>query len=327
MKKNAATKELDLEISTTQGYFRCADGLKLYYSMSGPAGAPILLFCYGIVCSTLQWKYQMSHFQKKYRVLYMDYRGHNKSETPTDYSLVTLESLARDLVNLLDELEIEQVPVLGHSLGVNVALELYRLAPERVSALVLASGTPKDPFETMFQHNFLQPGFELIRQIYFLVPGVIERFWKLQAQNPVNQELIARAGFNRKYAKREDINEYLRITGTIELGVFIQLLHDFTRYNACPWLDRINVPALILGGKADLITPIQNQRILATLIPNAEILEVKDGSHNAQMEFPELVNARISNFLKDRVFAQDAPTKLASKKVRKKASAKLKSLS
>lgn len=280
-----------------QGYFRSADGLKLYYSMTGPKDAPILLFCYGIVCSTLQWKYQMAHFEEHYRVLYMDYRGHNQSESPADPASVTLEALARDLAALLTELNAPPLPVLGHSLGVNVALELTHRFPEKVAALVLASGTPRDPFETMFQHNFLQPGFEWLRKAYALAPSLMRKFWQFQAKSPLNQEFIARAGFNRNYAKREDINEYLRVTGTIDFEIFLQLLHDFTRHSSCHWLDSVKVPTLVIGGKQDLITPIQNQRIIARLVPNAEILEIAEGSHNAQMEFPDLVNARIQNFL------------------------------
>lgn len=286
-----------MSIVREQGYFRSHDGLKLYYSWEGPKNAPTLLFCYGIVCSTLQWKYQIEYFKKNYRVLYMDYRGHNNSETPQDYSSVSLENLAKDLGQLLDELKLPAVPAFGHSLGVNVVLELYRLFPKKVAALVLASGTPKDPFETMFQHNFLQPVFSLIRKLYFSAPHVVEKIWKLQSSNPINQEFIARAGFNKKYAKKEDIIEYLRITGTIELGVFMQLLLDFTRYNACHWLEEVKVPTLIIGGQEDRITPIQNQKILHRLIPCSDLFVLPNGSHNAQMEFPDKVNKVIQNFL------------------------------
>lgn len=301
------------------GFFHSDDGLKLFYSSEGPRGAPTLLFCYGIVCSTLQWKYQMRYFKQKYRVLYMDYRGHNNSETPEDFSRVTLETLAKDLARLTDELKLGPMPVLGHSLGVNVALELYRLFPEKVSALVLASGTPRDPFETMFQHNFLQPGFELVRKFYFSAPSILDMIWRLQGSNPINQEFIARAGFNRKYAKREDINEYLRITSEIELGVFMQLLHDFTRFNACHWLPEVKVPTLVVGGEEDKITPLQNQRILAKLIPGAELAVIREGSHNAQMEFPEKVNSIIEEFLNRRLFLKNGrrtppPKKMSGKK-------------
>jgi pimeloyl-ACP methyl ester carboxylesterase len=305
-KLKKGVKDLEADIVHEQGYFRSEDGLKLYFSCEGPRGAPILLFCYGIVCSAHQWKYQMAHFKKKYRVLYMDYRGHNQSETPRDLSTMTLDMIARDLGLLLDELKIGPVPVLGHSLGVSIALAMAHLHPEKVSALILASGTPRDPFETMFHHNFLQPGFELIRKIYGIAPALVDAFWKSQGVNPLNQEFISRVGFNKKYVKRSDVNEYLRITSSIELGVFIHLLTDFTRFNACPWLGDLRVPTLVIGGAKDMITPIDNQRIIAKLVSGAKFVKIQEGSHNAQMEFPNEVNQNIEKFL-SRMQMKQAP--------------------
>ena len=47
----------------------------------------------------------------------------------------------------------------------------------------------------------------MARKAYFSAPELVKKIWKLQSVNPINQEFIARAGFNRKYAKQEDINE------------------------------------------------------------------------------------------------------------------------
>lgn len=310
----------DENYSQQQGYFRAVDGVKLYYSWEGPKDAPTLLFCYGLVCSTLQWKYQLSYFRKHYRVLYMDYRGHNNSEVPIDFTSVNLKNLGRDLASLLDELGLGPVPAIGHSLGVNAILEMYRQYPQKISKMVLISGTPKDPFETMFQHNFLQPTFNLIRRLYFSAPELVKQLWKLQSINPINQEFIARAGFNKEYAKQEDINEYLRVTGTINVGVFMQLLSDFTRYNACYWLEDIKVPTLVIGGALDKITPIQQQEILAKLIPNAELEILPEGSHNAQLEFPDQVNEMLEKFLTKKTAANKTNTtnKKRKKVVQKK---------
>ncbi|MGZ3706480.1 MAG: alpha/beta fold hydrolase, partial [Bdellovibrionota bacterium] len=245
------------------GYFRTRDGIRLFYSCEGPKDAPALLFCYGLVCSKLQWKYQMDHFAETHRVIYMDYRGHGQSDRPEDPTSVTIENCARDLVDLLDELSLPAVTVLGHSLGVNIILDLYRQAPKRVNGLVLANGTPKDPFETMFHHNFLQVLFPFIRKAQGMFPDFLQKFWASQGTNPINQEFIARAGFNPKYAKREDINEYLRITSTVDLDVFLNLLGDFMNYDATPWLHEVKTPALILAGERDLITPPKNQKVFA----------------------------------------------------------------
>lgn len=279
------------------GYFRTRDGVRLFYSVEGPRNAPPLVFAYGLVCSKLQWKYQMEHFRDTHRVIYMDYRGHGQSDRPEDPTSVTIESCARDLLDLFDELGVDKAPVLGHSLGVNIILDFYRLAPKRVSALVLANGTPKDPFETMFHHNFLQVAFPAIRAAHALFPDLLQKFWESQGSNPVNQQFVAMAGFNTKYASREDINEYLRMTAVVGVDVFLNLLNDFMAYDATHWLHQVKVPTLVIAGERDLITPPVNQRIFAELIPDSQFFEVPEGSHCPQMEKRDLVNSVLEQFL------------------------------
>jgi pimeloyl-ACP methyl ester carboxylesterase len=199
---------------------------------------------------------------------------------------------------------------------VNIILDLYRLAPERVSALVLANGTPKDPFETMFHHNFIQVFFPWVHKAQSLFPDLLQKLWATQGTNLINQEFVARAGFNSKYAKREDINEYLRLTSTVDLNVFLHLLSDFMKYDATPWLQEVKAPTLIIAGEKDLITPPKNQRIFAELIPYSELCVVAEGSHCSQMEKPEFVNGVIRNFLES---LGKAPKATAPKKKKKAA--------
>lgn len=284
--------------SSEHGYFRSYDGLKLFYACQGPKSAPPLIFCYGLVCSRLQWKYQLDYFSKTHRVIYFDYRGHNKSESPQDASSMTIESLAKDLATLHDELGLAPTPVLGHSLGVNIILEFYRLFPQKVSALVLANGTPKDPFETMFGHNFLQVLFPILPMAYQFAPQLLNNFWRSQGESRLSQEFVAQVGFNTKYAKREDINEYLRITSLVRADLFVHLLNDFTKWDSCQWLNQVKVPTLVIGGEKDLITPPVNSRKMAKLIPGASLKMFSEGSHCVQMEQIEGVNQSIEAFLR-----------------------------
>ncbi len=296
------------------GYFRTRDGIRLFYSVEGPKDAPPIVFAYGLVCSKLQWKYQMEYFKKTHRVIYMDYRGHGQSDRPDDPTTVTIESCARDLLDLFNELEITSAPVLGHSLGVNIILDFYRIAPTRVSALVLANGTPKDPFETMFHHNFLQVAFPAIKAAHALFPEMLQKFWQSQGTNPLNQKFVALAGFNTKYARQEDINEYLRMTAVVGVDVFLNLLGDFMNYDATHWLHDVKMPTLVIAGAKDLITPPVNQRIFAELIPDSQFALIPEGSHCPQMEQQHLVNEILSKFL-----AQVERAPLAPKTRKKKA--------
>src|SRR3954468_11943350 len=86
------------------GYIRSFDGTKLFYSVEGK-GKP-LVFCYGLVCSSLHWTYQVEHFRNNYQAIWFDYRGHQNSEIPKNLDSLTLGNIARDLGIVLDELNI-----------------------------------------------------------------------------------------------------------------------------------------------------------------------------------------------------------------------------
>src|ERR1041385_5774675 len=86
----------------THGYVRSFDGTKLFYSIEG-SGKP-LVFCYGLVCTSLHWTYQIDHFQRDHRAIWFDYRGHHNSEVPTDLSSLNIDSMAKDLGAVFDEL-------------------------------------------------------------------------------------------------------------------------------------------------------------------------------------------------------------------------------
>src|SRR3954470_13068582 len=80
-KKSFSNREFpDGRPPVTHGFVKSFDGTKLFYSIEGK-GKP-LVFCYGLVCSSLHWTYQIEHFQQDYKAIWFDYRGHQNSEVP-----------------------------------------------------------------------------------------------------------------------------------------------------------------------------------------------------------------------------------------------------
>lgn len=283
------------------GYFRAHDKTRLYYVMDGPANAstetPVICFCYGLACSKLQWKYQWQYFRKHYRVVYMDYRAHNRSNNPKSAKSVTIEQIAKDLNLLFDELNLKNVHLFGHSLGVNIILEAWRQNPTNIGSLALVCGTPRDPFETMFHHNFIQIVHRLTQKVFRLSPELLNFLWKKQASNRLNIELVKTVGFNRKYASPSDVSEYLQLVSSMQLKYFLHLSENFANYDCCYWLDEINVPTLIVGGDSDLITPLKTQKLMHKLIAGSQMEIVPEGSHCVQMEQKKTVNQILENFL------------------------------
>jgi pimeloyl-ACP methyl ester carboxylesterase len=109
------------------------------FSYADSGSGPVLLFIHGLLGSQRQWAHLVDRLDDDHRVIVPDLFGHGDSAKPLgDYSLGAHAATLRDL---LDRLGIEQVTLVGHSLGGGIAMVFSYLFPERVERLVLvASG-------------------------------------------------------------------------------------------------------------------------------------------------------------------------------------------
>lgn len=110
-------------------------GHELAYLDSGDG--PAVLFIHGLTNSSRSWARLVDTLNTDHRILAPDLHGHGASAKPMgDYSLSAHAATLRDL---LDRLGIDQVTLVGHSLGGGIAMQFGYLFPERVSRLVLVS--------------------------------------------------------------------------------------------------------------------------------------------------------------------------------------------
>lgn len=115
------------------------DGVRLWYTEAG-SGAPPLLFAHGWCCDHTYFAPQFEHFAKVHRVVSVDLRGHGKSDKPEqDY---TIGGFADDVVWMSEQLGLEDVVVVGHSMGAGAALEAAARRPDAVIAAVLVDPIP-----------------------------------------------------------------------------------------------------------------------------------------------------------------------------------------
>lgn len=285
------------------GFFKTFDGTKLFYSVQGEG--PPLLFCYGLVCSQLHWSYQMEYFRNRYSVIWFDYRGHHLSDVPKNIESLTISNFAKDVDCLLHELKIPKITILGHSMGVNVALEYYRQNPLKVEALVLANGTPRGPLETCLRTNVLQYVFPHLFEAYKRYPKLSNLLWSAQGRTKIVSWMVGQLGFNPYLSKTSDIEMYVKMVTKMDMIITLQMLKTYEEHNATPWLHEIQVPTLIIAGEKDLITPKESQEIMHQLIPGSRFELIRNGSHCPQMDIPELLNIIIERFLLD---IKTAPT-------------------
>ncbi len=113
------------------------DSLPLHYRSLG-RGAPLIML-HGLYGSGNNWKRIASALEDHHASHLVDLRNHGQSPHHRD---VGYTAMAADLLTLMDELELEQADVLGHSMGGKVAMTLALLHPERIRRLVVADVAP-----------------------------------------------------------------------------------------------------------------------------------------------------------------------------------------
>src|SRR5471030_2815617 len=123
-----------------EGFATGADGTRIHYSVVGK-GEPALVLCDGIGCDGFVWKYIAREFASSHRIVRWHYRGHGKSAIPEDRSRTDFDDICDDLSAVIKAAGVTRPVLMGHSMGVQVALEFHRRHPEQVRALALICGS------------------------------------------------------------------------------------------------------------------------------------------------------------------------------------------
>ena len=217
------------------GWTKSYDETQIYWEVFEPQEIqdsqnpkPAIVLCYGLVCSMNQWRKQIERYSQNRRVILFDYRGHHRSETPSDSSQINISALARDLSSVLKATEESgPVHVWGHSMGVSVAIEFAVQEPERVKSLVLCCGSPTNPFANMFDSNLLDKAMKPLLSTYQNNSKVYDTIWSLFLAEPRMAEFVSMiAGFNAKASDKQDIQVYAKAVASVQPRAFFSLLSD-----------------------------------------------------------------------------------------------------
>lgn len=282
-------------------FFKTEDNEQIFYIKNFTQFDPTkktIVFNYGLVCSNHHWKFQANYFDEKgFQIIMHDYRGHFQSSGKNEVRKITFPQLSKDIKDLCDFLGVKQTYMMGHSMGVNVTLQIAKDYPELVQGMVLISGTFMPVNDIMFDSNimeFVTPFCVIGLQKY---PEIMKRLWTSSGANPLIRNIIHSTGFNKANVSKEFIEIYLNRVGQLGPEIFFQLFSEMTKQNISSSLERMKIPALIIGGQKDNVIPNHLQRTLASLLPLSETYFFVSGSHVPQADFPDLINERIDLFL------------------------------
>jgi pimeloyl-ACP methyl ester carboxylesterase len=284
-------------ITKTSGYFESFDGTRIYYETRGQ-GKP-LVFVYGIACLINHWHPQLNFFSHHYQTVIFDFRGHHFSEVPENKKNLSIDALAQDLLALCDHLNIQDATFIGHSFGCEVLMAAYLKRPSLFKGLGFVSAFFSNPFAALLSGDQLQNIFSYVKKAYNAAPSVMNSIWKYGVTNPVSVFLSSlTGGFNLQQTAVKDIEIYAQGVANIDVRVFLTLFEELTQHNGLPDLVSVNVPTLVIAGERDSLTPMHMQDQIAESLSDTELYKIPNGSHCVQLDFPDIVNAKIEGFLK-----------------------------
>jgi sigma-B regulation protein RsbQ len=298
------------------------DGTHIAYTIAGPAtGAaaakPVVALCAGYCCPDNFWKYLAPALARRYRVLIWNYRGTGMSGMPREPGYrarnwtiddFRLDRYARDLRAILDHEKIDEVVLVGHSMGVQVGLEAIRLMPRRVRAFISITGPYSSAIHTIYNTTVAPKVFPAASFLLSKLPSAIAPAWRAVFRSPMPHPLAIRLGILSERTKAEDMKPYYEHIADTDPQVVLKMARAMHLHSAEDMLKKVKVPALVIVGDKDNFVPPWLGHVMASRMPLAELVTVPEGTHGTIIEHPRLVNRTVLDFLERHLGAQAEAT-------------------
>lgn len=263
-------------------WIRRGDGGRLSVELSGPEGAPAVVFGHSLMCHGRMFEAQVAALNDRYRIINLDFRGHGSSEPPQDG--FTMQNQGDDYRAVLDALEIEKAAICGLSMGGMAAMHFARDHQDRLTALVLMDTSAREENK--------------LNLIKYKVLTLMARFPGLFADY-VARETVSIL-FSRGYRKQNpEVADYWRQSIVIsDLGALIQSANMvFARPDVTDVLPSIAVPTLVIVGDQDRSTPVEEAEWIHQHLRDSRLEVIEGAGHLSAIEAPDRINTLLNNFL------------------------------
>jgi pimeloyl-ACP methyl ester carboxylesterase len=231
------------------------DGKRIAYTVYGEGPRAMVLLPGLLLSQRMQEPLAEALAAHGERVIVMDPLGHGRSDRPHDMWRYSMSAFGREVIALLDQLEIEQAVIGGTSLGANVTLEVASAAPERVRGMLLEMpvldngllGSALAFTPLLVSLTFGEPVMKLVQRVARWVPRaplplVAEIMVDWVAQDPGPSAAALQGIFFGRIAPHRD-----------ERRTF-------------------DAPALVIGHRRDPVHPFSDADMLAAELPNGRLL-------------------------------------------------------
>lgn len=250
-----------------------------------PTGRVPVVLCNGIACSVDYWTAIERRLRRERPVVQWDYRGHGASGAPPDRDAVTMDHFMRDLDAVMRAAGVARAVLVGHSFGVQVALEAARRRPDHVAAIVAVAGSAGAPLPP----SATRPPFGVLamaERLHARMPGRADEAWRLWWRSPLIH-LAARAlGGTSLAAPRQVMMSYYEHVSTRDVPLLLAMIRAMQDHDASDAVAELGVPLLALAGDADRLTALPVMTRLALDAPHGELAVCHGGTHTLPAEQP-----------------------------------------
>lgn len=258
--------------------------INIHYHVRGEGEPLVLINGYG--GNSRAWFLEIPTFSPEFRVVTFDNRGTGDTDKPD--IPYTMAIMADDVRGLLDVLDVEAAHVYGVSMGGMIAQEFALQQPHRVLSLVLGC-------TTCGGRHGVRAGPEVTAYLFD-----VDRMKGLAPEEAARQSLPFL--FSQEYIDANPELMQVIVAGRMEkptpLQSYVRQAEAILAHDTYDRLPRITAPTLVIAGTADRLVPPENSRILASRIPNAELVLLEGMGHGYLVEAAEEANRAIHDFLR-----------------------------
>ena len=259
--------------------------MRLAHRLDGTEGRPVLVFGNSLGTTWELWDGQVAALADAWRIVRFDHPGHGRSPLPD--GALTVESIANDVLGLVDELGLERLTFCGLSLGGAVGMAAARLAPDRIERLVLCCTSARfgEPEGWHDRARLVRAGGTAV-----VAERVLER-WFTDETRRTDAATAAR---------------FRTMLEAVPSEGYAACCEALALWDARGELGAISARTLVIAGERDIATPPADGAFLAESIPGAALTVLPGAAHLANIDQPELFERALVEFLSTPTSTEEA---------------------